>query len=328
MKKFVMLDSHTLDSDYRHEKEILGRNGYECELGRCVSLDEAASAAAGAEVIGVCYFKVTAELLDRLPGLKGVVRYGIGYDVVDVDACTARGVMLCNLPTFCVVDVATHAMGMLLDLCRKITFFDREARRGSWDVSYGYPIHRLEAMTLGLVGFGNTARLLAGYVKPFGMKVLGCDPFVDAGTFREHGVEKVALDDLWARSDALSVHVPIIPSTRHLIAGDSIAKMRDGVFIVNTARGPVVKLDDLVAALRSGKVAGAALDVFEGEPITDMSHPIYGCENLIITPHVAYASVESGDAQHSQAAETAVRILAGEMPPNTVNRRELAEKRG
>lgn len=323
MKKYVMLDSHTLDSDYHQEKQILSAAGFECALAECKSDDEVVGATAECEVIGVCYYKVTAELLDRIPQVKAVIRYGIGYDVVDVDACTERGVMLCNLPTFCVIDVATHAMAMLLDLCRKLTFLDREARKGSWDVSYGYPIHRLEAMTLGLIGFGNTAKLLVGYVKPFGMKVLACDPFITPEQCEEYGVEKVELDALWAKSDALSVHVPIIPSTRHLINKDSIAKMKDGVLIINTARGPIINLDDLVAGLKSGKVAGAGLDVFEGEPITDVSHPMYNCHNLIITPHVAYASVESGDTQHTQVAETAVKVLKGEIPSNTVNRKGL-----
>ena len=323
MKTFVMLDSHTLAADFHQEKEILAKNGHACVLGECKTVDEAVALAADAEAIGVCYFKVTAELLDRLPKLKVVIRYGIGYDVVDVDACTRRGVMLCNLPTFCIIDVATHAMALFLDMCRKLTMYDREARKGSWDVGYGYRIHRLEKMTLGLIGFGNTARLFAKFVKNFGIEILSYDPVVDAGTFKEHGVEKVELDELFARCDALSVHVPFIPSTRHLINRESIAKMKDGVMIINTARGPIINLDDLVAALKSGKVAAAGLDVFEGEPVTDLSHPMYQCDNLIITPHVAYNSSEAEDDQHTQVAETAVRVFAGEMPANTVNRRDL-----
>lgn len=326
MKKYVMLDSHTLSADYRQEKDILGRAGIECVLARCETHDDAVAAAADAEVVGVCYYGVDAALLDRLPNLKAVIRYGIGYDVVDVAACTERGVMLCNLPTFCIVDVATHALALLLDLCRKLTLFDRRARKGQWDAGYGYPMHRLATMTLGLVGFGNTARTLAGYVRPLGMKVLACDPFVEAAACAELGVEKVEWDDLWRRSDALSVHVPYIPETRHLVCAESIAKMKDGVLIVNTSRGPIVNLDDLIAALKSGKVRAAGLDVFEGEPLTDVTHPMYGCENLVITPHAAFSSVESEEDQHTQVAETAVRIINGEMPENTVNRRALAAK--
>ena len=324
MKKFVMIDSHTLPSDYRQEREMLEGNGVSCLLAKCATVDAAVAAASDAQVIGTCYFKVDQQLLDRLPGLRAVIRYGIGYDVVDVPACSRRGILVCNLPTYCVEDVAAHAMAMLLDMSRKLTLLDRQARAGNWDTGYGYKMRRLSSLTLGLIGFGNTARLFRGYVSGFGMEVIACDPLVDCGVFADHGVRKVSFDELLAESDVLSLHVPIIPSTRYLINKDSLAKMRDGTMIINTARGPLIKLDDLVEALRSGKVRAAGLDVFEGEPITDLGHPIYSCENLIITPHVAYASVESEVAQHAQVAETALRIFAGEVPANTVNRAALA----
>ena len=161
MEKFVMLDSHTLpDADFHQEKEILSAAGIECVLAACKSVDEVVEAAKDAEYIGDNYFKITDEVLSRLPKLKAVIRYGIGYDVVDVDACSKREVALCNLPTYCVEDVATHAIALILDLVRKTTIFDRQVKKGNWDVGYGYATHRMSAKTLGLVGFGNIAKKL------------------------------------------------------------------------------------------------------------------------------------------------------------------------
>lgn len=328
MSTYVMIDRHTFpEADFRQEKEIIGNSGNRCVLAECKTPDEVAAAAAGAEVMGVNLFRVDAALLDRLPRLKAIVRYGIGYDVVDVDACTARGVMLVNMPTYCVTDVAVHTLALLLDVNRKVTMYDREARQGRWDVSHGYPIRRFESLTAGLLGFGNIARVFAGYVRALGMKAAAYDPFVADEVFRQHGVAKMDLDQLLARADVVSVHVPNIPATRHLIRAETIAKMKDGVMILNTSRGAIIALDDLVAALRSGKVAAAGLDVFEGEPITDLSHPMYQCETLVITPHMAYISVESSAVQHTEAAQAAVAVFRGDIPPNVVNKMVLDKRK-
>ena len=324
MKKFVMLDSHTLpDADFHQEKELLAEHNIDCVLAKCKTEEEVIACAQDADCIGDNYFRIDGALLDKLPNCKAIIRYGIGYDVVDVDACTQRGVWLRNLPEYCVTDVATHTMAMMLDLVRKTTLFDRHTRAGDWDVGYGYEVHRLEALTLGLVGFGNIARLFSKYAKVFGTRVVASDPFVAQEIFQEYGVEKISQEELFAKADIVSVHVPIIPSTHHLICRETIAGMKDGVMILNTSRGPIVDITALVEGLHSGKVCAAGLDVVEGEPISDPHHPLWACENLVVTPHTAYNSVEASDAQHTQVAETAVAILSGQTPRNIVNRKQL-----
>ena len=226
MEKFVMLDSHTLpDADFHQEKEILSAAGIECVLATCKNVDEVVEAAKDAEYIGDNYFRITDEVLSRLPKLKAVIRYGIGYDVVDVDACSRRKIALCNLPTYCVEDVATHAIALILDLVRKTTIFDRQVKKGNWDVGYGYATHRMSAKTLGLVGFGNIAKKLCHYAQAFDMQVLAYDPFISVEKIKSFGAKKVELDELLAAADIVSLHVPSTKDTIHMINAANIAKM-------------------------------------------------------------------------------------------------------
>lgn len=322
MKKYCFLDAYCYpDCDFHQEYEILGKAGYEVEIGNCRTAEEVIEFAKDAEVIGDVYIPITEELLSQLPKLKAVVRYGIGYDCVDVEACTRHNVWCCNLPTYCLEDVAALTLTMLLDLVRKVTFFDRSCRRGEWNVAYGYPPHRLSALTMGLIGFGNIARAVYKMISPLGINMAAYDPYLPDSVFEELGCRRVTLEELYKQSDVISVHVPATPSTFHLIDEAAIGKMKDGVMLINTARGPIVSQDALVAACKSGKVAAAALDVVEKEPIHDVNHPLYQCDNIIVTPHVAYNTVEASDAQHIQASETAVAVLDGKIPVNRVNMR-------
>lgn len=322
MKKFVMLDSHTFpDADFHQEKDILSANGIECVIARCKTMNEVVACAADAQCIGLNTFRIDEALLSRLPNLKGVVRYGIGHDSVDADACSRRGILLCNLPFYCVTEVATHTMALLLDINRKTTLFDRHVRSGAWDVSYGYRTHRLSTRTLGMIGFGNIARQFSQYARAFGMQMIAYDPYLPQTVFEEHGVEGVELEEVYRRSDIISLHVPCSPKTHHIIDSHSIAKMKDGVMLLNTSRGPLVDIKALAAALLSGKVLAAGLDVVEGEPIEDAACPIFQCENLVVTPHTSYNSVEASEDQHTQVAETVLRILTGETPPYVVNKK-------
>lgn len=322
MKKYCFLDAYCYpDCDFHQEYEILQGAGYKVEIGNCHTMEDIVEFAKDAEVIGDVYLPITEELLQQLPNLKAVIRYGIGYDCVDVDACTRHNVWCCNLPTYCLEDVATITLGFLLDMVRKITMFDRSLRRGEWNVAYGYPVHRLSALTLGLLGFGNIARATYDLIKPLGINIIAYDPFIPDSVFEQYECTRVTLNELYEQADIISIHVPATPDTYHLIDEEAIAKMKDGVMIINTARGPIVSQDALVAACKSGKVAAAGLDVVEKEPINDVNHPLYQCDNIIITPHVAYNTVEASDAQHIQACETAVVVLNGEVPFNRVNMR-------
>ncbi len=325
-KKVVIVDSHVVpDADYGVEQKILAKAGMETVVGTCRTHDEIVDLAKDADGVGLIYADFSRELLERLPKCKVLVRYGVGYDSIDVDAASELGIAVCNIPDYCQEDVATHTMAMLLDIARKVTLFDRYLRAGNWNENHGYEIHRLSTMRLGLVGFGSIARLVASYAKAWGMDVVACDPVVADEVFRQSGVVRVTQDDLFATSDVVSLHVPLNEATHHLICAESIATMKDGVMIVNTARGPIVHLDDLIAALRSNKVKAAALDVVEGEPIRDADHPMWECENLVVNPHSAYYSTESGIEQHTKVAEAAIAVLVdGVLPGNCVNRNRIS----
>jgi D-3-phosphoglycerate dehydrogenase len=325
MKKFVMLDAHTLpEADYHQEKEILAGN-VQCVIANCKTLDDIKKEAADADYIGVVYQKITDEVLDLMPNLKLIVRYGIGYDVVDVEACSKRNILVCNIPTYCIEDVATHAAALLLDVVRKVTMYDHEIKNGNWDVAFGYDNHRLSVQTLGLIGFGHIAQKFSTYVKPFGTKIIAFDPYLDDSVFANFGVEKVSLEELFASSDIISLHCACTEQTRHIINSNNIDKLKDGVLLVNSSRGALVENQALYEALKSGKIAAAGLDVNEDEPIKDKNHPLLSLKNLVITPHSAYNSVEASDEQHKDAAKTVINVARGEIPFNCVNKKYLTK---
>lgn len=324
MKKFVIIDAHTLpEADYHQERKIVSEAGYKCVIACCHTKEEVIACCADAEVIGDVYFRLDEEMFSQLPRLRAVIRYGIGYDVVDIEAAGRRGVAVCNLPTYCVEDVASHALALILDLCRKTTMYDRKLHQGRWEPGYGYQMHRFSTMTLGLMGFGRTAQILAGFAKGLGMRIIAYDPYLPEEFFRKRKVEQGSCEDIFSQADVISLHVPATDETHHLINRKTIARMKQGVMIVNTSRGAVISLNDLMDALDSGKIAAAGLDVVEEEPICDANARIFQYEQVVVTPHVAYSSVEASNEQHTQAAITAVRILNGDLPENIVNRRQI-----
>lgn len=260
---------------------------------------------------------ITAEVMARMPRCKIIARYGIGVDTIDVDAATAAGIIVTNNPTYCVDEVAEHAMALLLACARKAAFYDRLVRVGRWEVPPGKPIFRLAGATLGLVGYGNIARRVATRAAAFEMRVLFFDPFVE----RVEGVpgSKVALEDLLRSSDLVSLHPPLTPQTRRLIGDEALSRMRPTAYLVNCSRGPVVDTDALVRALDARRIAGCALDTTDPEPLPD-SHPLRGRENVILTPHVAWYSEEAMRGLQAGAPAEVRRVLSGEWPVNVVNR--------
>lgn len=326
MKKYVMLDGSTIPADYHQERDVLAASGFGCDIVNCATVEDAVEAVKGAEEVclGTNFFPVDAALLAQMPNVKGVIRYGVGYDIINVQDATEHGVLACNIPHYGATEVATHTMAMLLALCRKITIYNETTKAGKWDRAYGYPMRRLSSLTLGLLGFGSIAQLVSTMVKPFGMKVIAYDPFLPGEFFEKYEVGQASLQEIYAQADILSIHMPANKETFHLINRDTISQMKDGVMIVNTARGAIIHTDDLLSAIKSGKVQAAALDVFEEEPIWDANHPVFQQENLIVSPHTAYNSVEAANALHVQVGETAAAILRGEIPVNAVNKKSFS----
>jgi D-3-phosphoglycerate dehydrogenase / 2-oxoglutarate reductase len=261
--------------------------------------------------------KLTAELIARAGNLKAVGRAGVGVDNVDVVAATARGIIVANAPESNVVTAAEHTMALLLALARNVPQAYASLIAGKWDRSK-YSGVELYEKTLGIVGFGRIGQLVAQRARGFGMRVLAFDPFVSAERYRDLGVEKAdGVDDIYAQADFITIHLPKTPETEGFIDGAAFAKMRDGVRVLNVARGGLIDEVALKAALDSGKAAGAAIDVFASEPMTE--HPLFAYPNVVVTPHLGASTAEATDRAGYQSAEQVVAALTGGVVSTAVN---------
>jgi len=285
----------------------------ELRVAKSASADDILGVAREADAVLVTYAKLPGELLKELKRCRVIGRFGLGVDNIDLPAAARLGITVTYVPDYCLREVSDHAMALLLALARKIAFSDRLVQSGYWEVPPIVPLHRLDGQVLGLVGFGNIPRALAPKAKAFGLKVITHDPYVSADVVKALGVENTSFDDLLSRSDFISVHAPLLPATRGLMNAAAFAKMKKGAFLVNTARGPLVDETALIAALDSGHLAGAALDVIAVEPIAKDS-PLLGRNNVILTPHTAFYSVEALEELQAKCASDVARVLSGEAP--------------
>jgi D-3-phosphoglycerate dehydrogenase len=261
--------------------------------------------------------KLTADLLDRAERLKVVGRAGVGVDNVDVDVATKRGVVVANAPQSNVITAAEHTLALLLALARKVPQAHGSLTGGAWERSKFSGVE-LYDKTLGVLGFGRIGQLVAQRALGFGMRVMAFDAYVAEERFRELGVERAASsDELYDQADFVTIHLPVTPDTENWLDAATIAKMKDGVRIVNVARGKLVVEDALREALDSGKVAGAALDVFREEPVTDS--PLFAYPNVVVTPHLGASTAEATDRAGYQAAEQVVAALSGGVVTSAVN---------
>jgi D-3-phosphoglycerate dehydrogenase / 2-oxoglutarate reductase len=301
------------------ERETLAARGYELVLAGCTSDDEAVEVAGSAPALMVGLFKVGPSLFERLPELKVVVRGGVGVDNIDTDAATKAGVVVANVPDYCAHEVANHAFAMLLALNRHLLVLDRGVRTGTPPSLKMMPhTGRLAGETLGLVSFGNIARAVASRAAGFEMRVLAYDPFVDAAAAKALGVELVALPELLARSDYVSVHTPLSAATRGLIGAAELALMKPSAYLVATSRGGVVDETALAEALRNERLAGAGLDVWEQEP-PGLDNPLLALDNVVASGHVASYSEVSEVVRRRSHAEAAADVLDGITPRSVVN---------
>jgi D-3-phosphoglycerate dehydrogenase len=261
--------------------------------------------------------KLTADLIEQADNLKAIGRAGVGVDNVDVDAATRRGIVVANAPQSNVVTAAEHTMALLLALARNVPQAHASLVGGAWDRSK-YSGTELYEKTLGIIGFGRIGQLVAQRARGFGMRVIAFDTFIAEERFRELGVDRAAsAEEVYDEADFLTIHLPKTPETEGWLNAEAFAKMKDGVRILNVARGPLLVDDDLKAALDSGKVGGAALDVFQSEPITD--HPLFGYPNVVVTPHLGASTTEATDRAGYQAAEQVIAALTGGTVTSAVN---------
>jgi len=269
--------------------------------------------------------KLTGDLIARATNLRAIGRAGVGVDNVDVPAATKRGIIVANAPQSNVVTAAEHTMALLLALARNVPQAHMSLTSGKWERSKFSGVELYEK-TLGVLGFGRIGQLVAQRAKGFGMRVVAFDPFVSAERYREMGVEKAeSSDELYAEADFITLHLPKTPETEGWLDADAFAKMKDGVRILNVARGPLVDDAALQAALDSGKVGGAALDVFPSEPITD--YPLFsGYPNVVVTPHLGASTAEATDRAGYQSAEQVVAALTGGSVSTAVNIPAIGEE--
>jgi len=261
--------------------------------------------------------KLTAEVLAQAGGLKVIGRAGVGVDNVDVPAATQRGIIVANAPASNVVTAAEHTVALLLALARNIPQAHASLTSGKWERARFSGVEVMDK-TLGIIGFGRIGQLVAQRAQGFGMKVIAFDPFVGADLYEQMGIEHAASsDDVYAVADFITVHLPKTPQTEGWLDAEAFAKMKDGVRVLNVARGPLIVDADLQAALDSGKVGGAALDVFRSEPITD--HPLFAYPQVIVTPHLGASTAEATDRAGYQAAEQVVAALTGGTVTTAVN---------
>jgi D-3-phosphoglycerate dehydrogenase len=259
---------------------------------------------------------ITAEALDALPRCRLVVRYGVGVDNVDVEAAAARGVWVANVPDYGRDEVADHTLALALAVLRGVVALDRSVREGTWDLEAARPLRRLSTLTYGVVGCGAIGTAVAGRAAGLGMRVLGYDvPQVRSAP----PIERVPLEALLSSSDVVSLHAALTPDTHHLIGAAALGRMRPSAFLVNTARGGLVDAAALLAALDAGELAGAALDVLEGEPPDELGWRLARHPKVVMTPHAAWYSEEAFHTLKTEVAREALRVLEGGRPRSPVN---------
>ena len=262
---------------------------------------------------------ISQEVIDEMKRCKIIVTASVGFDHLDIKAASSKGIYVSNVPGYCAEEVADHAIGLLIAVTRKILILNKSTRAGKWDDwQAAEPVFRLRDRTLGIVGLGRIGTAVSLRAKALGLKVIAYDPYIPIGRDASIGAKSVEFDLLLREADVISMHVPLTNETRHMIGIREFEKMKRGVFIINTARGSLIDPQALVKSLHSGKVAGAALDVFEMEP-PDPNDPLFGMDNVIVTPHTGFLSTESQQDRQTMAVDEVERILRNQRPRSALN---------
>jgi D-3-phosphoglycerate dehydrogenase len=299
-------------------EQVLGALNAELHLADEPTPEGILDVARQADALMVTYAKITGDIIRQLENAQIIARFGIGVDNIDIDAATERGIVVTYVPDYCVDEVSDHAMTLLLALVRKVTFANQLVQSGRWELPAVGALHRIRGKTLGLVGLGKIPQALVPKAQAFGIDVIAFDPYISDEVATSIGVERVELEGLLERSDYVSLHAPLTPETENLLNADTFAKMKPGVLVVNTARGPMVDPKALLEALEKGQVGGAALDVVPTEPLPADS-ALLGHDNLILTPHSGFYSEEALLELQTKAAKDVASVLSGETPRYPLN---------
>jgi len=307
MSRIVITDCDQGEVDI--ERGVFEAAGHTVSWEQCRSAEDVIRTSGGADALLVQYLPITSAVMDALPSVRVLGRYGVSVDNFDLPAAAERGIRVVNVPDYCIAEVADHTLALILALTRGVVPLDRAVHAGIWDFRVARDIRRSSDLRLGLVGFGRIGAAVAHRALAVGFDVVASDP-VASGTDR---VPMVSLEGLLASSDIVSLHSRLDPSTRHIIDAAAMARMRPGALLVNTSRGGLVDQAALVEALRSGHLGGAALDVLEQEPIAP-DDPLLSIPNVVLTPHAAFYSAGSLVEMKRRVAEGMVAALAEAAP--------------
>jgi D-3-phosphoglycerate dehydrogenase len=324
---FTVIQTDRGASDREVEDGVFRTCGLDIDFRRfeLQSESDLIAACAGAHAIIPAYAPVTSRVLGRLPDCRIVAFMATGYNSVDLAAATELGIVVTNVPDYCTAEVADHTLGFLLDLGRNISRLHDCVLAGRWDYEACGRPDRIGDQTLGIIGLGRIGSAVARRARGFGLTLLASDPYVDAAVMTELGVRKAGLDEVLA-CDYVSLHCSLTDETRSIIDAAALAQMQPTAFLINTARGACVDTQALTEALGAGRIAGAALDVVDPEPLAE-AHPLYAMPNVIVTPHTAFMSRVSEREAREKACLEVVRALRGEVPLNVRNP-EVLERAG
>lgn len=305
--------------DLSPEEKVLVPAGCSITARRTATEEELTGLVADADGVITQFAPVSARVVEAMRKARVIVRYGVGYDNVDLEAAARKGIPVCNVPDYCVDEVADHAVGLMLSLTRQIPQTWKRVQAGEW--RFPVPLERmffLGALTVGILGFGRIGRAVAKRLQGFGCSILAHDPISTAEQICAAGATPASYEELLSQSDVITLHCPSTPETRHLIREETIARTKTGVILINVARGNIIDQADLARALAAGRVGAAGLDVTEPEPIPPDS-PLLLMNNVVITNHVAAYSAGALERLQRLAAETLLKALRGEPLPNVVN---------
>lgn len=297
------------------ERKVLAEIDPEFVGAHCTTEEEVITAAKDADGILNQYAPLTERVIKSLDRCKVICRYGVGVDSIDVKAATERGIIVANVPDYCVDEVSTHTMALILACARKVPYLSTTVKKGKWDFTVAKPLFRSRGRILGLFGLGRIGKAVACKATGFNFRIIAYDPYISQANEK---VELVSFSELLSNSDFISIHAPLSPKTKHSFGKAEFKAMKKDAYLINTARGAIVDELALYEALKEGWIAGAALDVLEKEP-PDPKNPLLKLDNVIITPHISYYSEESYAELKTKAAQAVLDVLKGELPKSVVN---------
>lgn len=313
MEKVLITDYGFKNVD--QEERLVTEAGFVLQTAQCKTEEEVLQHGADAAALLVQWAPVTAAVIEGLKNCRIIVRYGIGVDNVDLEAARRKGIPVCNVPDYCIAEVADHTVALALASARQLTTTDSRTRSGEWKIIPPQPALPFYEMTFATIGFGRIAREVLRRVDSFGFKRMAYDPYVTAEQMKMQGVENADFETLIKQADIISLHLPLTAQTHHLINAEVLGKMKKGAILVNTSRGGLIDTEALALKLGEGAIA-AGLDVFEKEPLS-VDHPLMRADNIILTSHTAWYSERSVPTLQRMAAEELVRGLTG----GTINNR-------